>query len=98
MQAARGPTIFNLTLTNGGQEYSQLLQDGDDRAKPSLKKIQLRCTDNTSVLQYAYVPGGPYFTLKANEVYWEDGLESHNITLYIKSATAGAVAEIEVWY
>lgn len=98
MLAARGPLITSLTLTLAATEYSILLQDGSINSTPSLKALQFRCQDNTSVIQYAFAAGGPYFDLKANEVYWKDNLEWYAATMYFKSATAGAVVEIEAWY
>jgi hypothetical protein len=98
MLAGRGPLIDELELTNAGQEYPYQLNDGNDNSKPSLKALQFRCRDNTSIIQYSFVSGGTFFTLKANEVYWKDMLESYGITIYFKSATAGAVVEIEAWH
>lgn len=97
--AATGPKIFNVLLTNAGQEYSQLLQDGSDNTKPSMKKIQLRCRNTTHTLQYRYeTPDASLFDLAAGETYWQDGLDSYGRTIYLTSPNAGCIVDIEVWY
>lgn len=96
--AARGPLIQNITLTVADTEYPCTLQDGSSNENPSLKKVMFRAEDGTVIVLYAFVSGGPYFTLKAGEVYWQDNLDSYAITLYLKSTTAGAVIDVETWY
>lgn len=94
--AASGPKIYNLTLVNAGTEYSQTIQDGN-RDTPSIKAIMFRLQNTLHSCQYAFVAGGPYFDLKAGEVYWKDGLHFFNVTLFFKSPDAGAVVDIEAW-
>ena len=98
MLAGRGPSIVSVTLTNAGQEYSIVLQDGLNNSEPCIKAIQFRCVDSTSAIQYAFTTGGPYFDLKANEVYWKDSIEWYGATIYFKSTVAGAVVELEMWH
>lgn len=89
-------TIYNLTLVVAGQEYSQVIHDGD-RSSPSIKAIMFRLQNITHSCQFSFKAGGPYFDLLAGEVYWKDGLHMFNKTLYFKSTDAGAVVDIEVW-
>lgn len=88
--------IYNVSLTLAGTEYSQEIQDGAT-SSPSVKAIMFRLQDVAHTLQYSFVSGGPYFNLKANEVYWKDGLHMFSTTIYFKSPDAGAVVDLEVW-
>lgn len=94
--AATGAKIYNLTLVNASEEYPQVIHDGD-RNTPSVKAIMFRLQSTTQTVQYSFKAGGPYFDLKAGEVYWKDGLHFFNSILYFKSPDAGAVVDIEVW-
>lgn len=94
--AATGPITDDITLVNAGQEYGYPLWDGLNTT-PSVKKIQVRCSDDTHTFQYAWQTGGPYFHVRAGEVYYQDGLDTYASNIYFKSANAGEVIEIEVW-
>lgn len=95
--AATNPTIYNVTLTNANTEYPQVLQDASSNVNPSLKKLMVRAQLDIYPIQYAFKTGGPYFDLLAGEIYWQDGLDVYGMTIYLKSAYAGVVVDIEAW-
>lgn len=93
--ACATPTEYNVTLTNANQEYSQALPTG-------ARKVIFRCR-SVAECRYAWVTGkvagptAPYQTLKSGAEYATDGVNLTGKTLYLASATAGVVVEIEVW-
>ena len=88
-------TEYNLTLTNANTEYSQALP-------ANARKIIFRCRTAYDV-RYAWVtdkvatPTAPYQTLRASAEYAVDGIKLASGTIYLASATAGAIIEIEAW-
>ncbi len=88
--------IYNVVLTLAGTEYFQEIQDGVN-SSPSVKAIMFRLQSLTHTLQYSFTPGGPYFDLKAGEIYWKDGLHMFSTTIYFKSPDAGTIVDLEVW-
>jgi hypothetical protein len=88
-------TVYNVTLTLANTEYSQALP-------ANTRKIAFRAR-TTVECRYAFVTGKvaaptePYSTLKAGAEYTADGINLTSKTLYLASATAGTVVEIEVW-
>jgi hypothetical protein len=91
------PTIYNVTLTNAVTEYSQAMP-------ANCRRITWQCRTAFDVI-YAFVTGkvagptAPYMTLKAARAY-DSGVINQAAapsTLYLASATAGVVVEIEVW-
>lgn len=91
---ASTPAIYNVTLTNANTEYSQALT--------LAKKILVHCRDATSIIRLAFVTGKvaaptePYLTIPATIAYNDDGILFTG-TIYVASATAGAVVEILAW-
>jgi hypothetical protein len=95
--AAKTPSAYNVTLTLALTEYSQALP-------ASCRRFRFCCRTAVDVI-YAFVTGkvvgptAPYLTLKATRDY-DSGPISQGAspsTLYLASATAGVVVEIEAW-
>ncbi len=88
-------THYNITLTNANTEYSQALP-------ANCRAFQFQCRTAYDV-RYAFVTGKvatptePYFTLKAGAIYFKENVKLASVTLYLASATAGVVVEIEAW-
>jgi len=88
-------TVYNVTLTNADTEYSQALP-ADTRA------FEFQCRTAYDV-RYAWVTGkvatptAPYQTLKAGSVKYKENVNLATATLYLASAQAGVVIELEVW-
>jgi len=88
------PTVYNVTLTNANAEYSQQFPAGTARYD-----FQCRTAHD---IRYAFVTGkvatptAPYMTLKAGGAFTSEFLPQNigQQTLYLASATAGAVVEI----
>jgi len=95
-EMATTPVQYITTLAVANTEYSQALPAGT-------KKFTVQCRDSTSVIRWATVTGkvatptDPYGTLKADRGMSEDALKLAAITLFLASATAGAVVEITAW-
>ena len=94
---AATPTVYNVTLTAAVTEYSQAMP-------ANCRRITWQCRTAFDVI-YAFVTGkvatptAPYMTLKATRAY-DSGVINQGAapsTLYLASATAGVVVEIEVW-
>lgn len=90
-----GVTTYNVTLTSADTEYSQALPS-------QCRAVSFRCRTAYDV-RFAWVTGkvatptAPYQTLKANAEYWKDSIHPTSLTLYLASAQAGVVVEIEAW-
>jgi len=88
-------TEYNITLVNINTEYSQVLP-------AKCRAFSFRCRTAHDV-RFAFTTGkvagpvAPYQTLKANGEYWKDNIHPATLTLYLASATAGVVVEIEAW-
>jgi len=94
-------TPYNITCTVANTEYSQALP-------ANTRALRFRCrtvdaNGNSVVCRYAWVTGkvatptAPYLTLPQNGDYRGTNLNLTSATLYLASATAGAVVEIEAW-
>jgi hypothetical protein len=90
-KALSTPTIYNVAMTTGGTEYSQVLPKG---AKKVL--IQLRGLTASFILYYA-TGASTYITIAPGCSKVLEGVWLDSITLFFKSATSTQVAEIEVW-
>lgn len=92
---AATPTEYNITLTNANTEYSQALP-------ANTRRLCFRCRTG-AVCRYAWVTGkvatptANYQTLQAGAEYVLEGVKLATSTLYLASATAGAVIEMEAW-
>ena len=86
---------YNVTLTNANTEYSQTLP-------ANCRKLILRCRTADTV-RYAWTTGkvatptAPYQTLRASAEYALDGIKVASGVIYLASATAGVVIEMEAW-
>jgi len=86
---------YNVTLTNANTEYSQALP-------ANCRKLILRCRTADTV-RYAWATGkvatptAPYQTLRASAEYALDGIKVASGIIYLASATAGVVVEMEAW-
>lgn len=89
--------IYNLTLTNANQEYSQELS-------PLIKFISVKSRNPISDLRFSFTEGetdddGPYKTIFAPSEWYSGELASqpNGRTLYVRGTEAGTVVEIETW-
>ena len=86
---------YNVTLTTANTEYSQALP-------ANCRKVVFRCRTAFDV-RYAWVTGkvatptAPYQTLRASAEYAIDGIKLAAGTVYLASATAAVVVEMEAW-
>lgn len=91
----RTPVIHNVTLTGADTEYSQALPEGT-------KKFTLK-ERNVKPFRFAFETGRvagptePYVQVQELMAYWDDSLETEDVTLYFASTVAGRVIEIVVW-
>ena len=97
----RVPAIYNVTLTNANTEYSQALPAG-------VRAFALQPRTGVDV-RFAYVTGkvaaptAPYWTMKAGGGFGVDDVKMNvalgegAITLFLASASAGTVVEIQAW-
>jgi hypothetical protein len=87
--------VYNITLTLANTEYSQALPAGT-------REFRFRCRTIFDV-RYAFVTGkvaaptAPYLTLPAGMEYFSDGNDLAAATLFLASAQAAVVVEIEAW-
>jgi len=94
-EQAVSPTIYNVTMTNADQEYSQVLPAGT-------KKLAFHCRDGTA-FRFAFetgkvaAPTAPYFTVRANAAVSEDHINAAALTLYFACGAAGKVVELVAW-
>lgn len=86
------PTIFNLTLTNANQEYSQAFA----RSFNQSFMVQCRQLADIKMAFASGASGTTYITVPAGAAYTFNGLPCI-LTLYLQSPSAGSVAEILVW-
>lgn len=93
---ATGVTMFNVDVVNSNTEYNQALPSG-------VKRITLQSRDDENI-RFAYEsgkvagPSSPYFTLKAGQVYYEDGLiDLAGATLSVASGVSNITVEIIAW-
>ena len=97
----RVPAIYNVTLTNANTEYSQALP-------ATVRAFALQPRTAVDV-RLAYVTGkvatptAPFWTMTAGGGFGVDdvnvnaALGEGPITLYLASASAGTVVEIQAW-
>ena len=99
-KALSTPTIYNVAMTTGGNEYSQAmpkgakkviiqLRDASSSSPSAVMKLYYASVGNTIPSAYISIPAG---CSKALEGVWLD-----SVTLYFQSPTSTQVAEIEVW-
>jgi len=96
MNPAREPSNAVVTLSTANTEYDHQLPVG-------CKKFTLHCRDGTA-FRLSYKQGTvassdtPYFTVKANTSYYEDGLDvGPGVRLYFACASASKEIEIIQW-
>ena len=85
------PAVFNKTLTNADEEYSQALTSCKGVEFQARTEVAIRFSFETGKVA---TPTAPYMTLKAGQWYYFEGSPA---TLYLASATAGTVVEIIQW-
>jgi len=89
------PAHYNVALTLAATEYSQALP-------ANCRAFRFQCRTAFDV-RYAFVTGKvatpvePYFTLKSGVICIEKDVKLAAATLYLASATAAVVVEIEAW-
>ena len=85
--------ITNRTLVTADTEYSVDVTGG--------LKVMIQTRENVEV-RMAYVSGrvatptGAYWTIKANQIIWDDNV-AFNGTLYFATDDAGSIVEVIVW-
>lgn len=90
------PNEYNVTLSSANTEYSRALP-------ATCRALAFRCRNSAADVRYAWTTGkvagptSPYQTLAANAEYFKENIEAVNKTIYLASATAGVVVEIEAW-
>lgn len=95
ISVATTPVIYNVTLTNADQEYSQLLPNGTKKFTISERNGNpFRLAFETGRVA---VPTEPYKTILSNQVYWEDDVNLVGVTLYLAAPVGGRVIEIICW-
>jgi hypothetical protein len=89
------PTLSALTLAVANTQYSQAL--------PVIcRRVSFQCRTAVDV-RFAFVTGkvaaptDPYMTLKSGGSYDSGPVKMEGKTLYLASASAGVVIEIEAW-
>lgn len=93
--ALMSPTLYAVTLTSADTEYSQALPAG-------LRALSFKARTSVAI-RWAFATGkvatptDPYETLAAGQTYFKENLVGAAVTLYLASATAGTVVEVEVW-
>ena len=92
LAAAAEPTIYNVTLTNANTEYPQAMPT-------NIRKIAIRPRNNTHSIKVAFTAGmsGTNYLTVDSGFYFNDMIGVSALTVYMQSATAGAVVEIEAW-
>ncbi|MCS7038034.1 MAG: hypothetical protein NZP34_00350 [Caldilineales bacterium] len=87
---ASNPVIFNVTLTNANTEYSLTLPQG-------CTHFEFQARQSVAV-EFAFVSGGPYMTLKAGGAYSSYNLwGGQSLTIFFRSTTAGTIVELVAW-
>ena len=87
--------VFNITLTNANQQYSQALPS-------STREFRFRCRTSFA-LRFAFESGkvasptSPYLTLPVDAEYASDNNDLTGKKLYLASSEAGVVVELELW-
>jgi len=91
---AKTPHIYNVTLTSADTEYSQALPDGTKKFS-----VQER-DDNAFRLAFetgkVAAPAEPYLPLES-QTYYEDGVYTSGVTLYLASSVADSHIVIIAW-
>jgi len=92
---AQTPYIYNVTLTLADTEYSQALPTGMKRFTISERGGNaFRIAFSTGLVA---TPTEPYYTVLANENYWEQDLYLSGMTVYLAAPIGGRVIEITAW-
>lgn len=95
VKEATARTVYNVTMTNADTEYEQALS-------ANTKKFLIQTRDGTA-FRLAFVTGkvatptAPYFTVRANNAYWEDLIKPSTLTLFFACASAAKIIEIIEW-
>ena len=95
IEEATTPTIYNETMTLADTEYDQALSS-------NTRKFMVMTRDR-SAFRLAFetdkvaTPTAPYITIAANEVYYDEFVNSSSLTLYYASDNAGKIIEIVEW-
>lgn len=92
------PEIYNVTMTNANEEYSQALPKGCKRFYMSV--ISGESTDNyriSYVTGKVATPTSPYLKYNCNIEYFEEELNLEEETLYFACSSAGKVMQILAW-
>jgi len=93
------PTVYNVTLALADTEYEQVLPN-------NTKEILIKSRALAGVLydiRWAWetgrvaIPTVPYMTLEAGLNYGSDGNDLDGQSIFLASAQAGVVVEVEVW-
>lgn len=89
------PTIYNLTLTTAGTEYSQVLSPGMhyfEVSSRNMNDMKLSFVSGQSGTNYITIPAGSVRYFRGRFFTVPSGL-----TIYLQSPSNSVVAEILVW-
>ena len=97
-QVVSSAQLFNVTLTNANEEYSQALGAGARSISIQARTaVDVRLACATGAVGTA-TPVGPYLTVKSGGSHNSNGaLVAQSPTVFLASGTAGTIIEIEVW-
>ena len=88
-------TTYNITLTSADTQYSQAIP-------ANTKELRFRCRSIEDI-RFAWITGkvagptAPYLSLSAGLEYFSDNNNLDTATLYLASAVAGVIIELECW-
>ena len=86
---ATASTIYTVTMTTAGQEYSQALPD-------NTVSIDIKLRVQGASLTYSWSAGGDYMTVHPGGSRHINNIVFTGKTIYLKSPSASQTAEIEV--
>lgn len=85
--------IQNISLTDADTEYSISIPNGTKKFNISLQDF-----DSTCALSIAYLSSATNVIKAPGDIgYYIDGLNSNNMTVYVKASIAGKVLQLEAW-
>lgn len=87
---ATSPTTINQLVVLAGSEISVALPNGT-------KKFFVRMRETDVDLQIAFVSGGDFVLLRKGNIYFEEGLDTDNVTLYLTTNVGNRTVELVYW-
>lgn len=87
---AQSPTAINQVIVLAGSEVSIALPNGT-------KKFYLRMREVDVDLNLAYASGGDFVFIRRGNAYFEEGLDTDNVTLYLTTNVGNRTVELVYW-